>query len=90
MPSHAVRILVHAAVANRKAAGILYVDLVSAFYTVVRQLCLEIPTDDMSVAQLMQPVELPQTAPHKAAQGAHSCQGSRSWTTLVELDDVDR
>ena len=68
LAAHSLRLFIEAAFHHKRSAGVLFVDLVSAFYTVVRELCMTLSTSDEDIAKLFSTLGLPPSAMHELAQ----------------------
>eukprot|EP00972_Heterocapsa_arctica_P042584 6276872-Heterocapsa_arctica.AAC.1 len=59
MAAHVVRAFLSAAKCHRVTAAVLFVDLWSGFYTVVRQLVMRTETDEDEQRQIIESLEIP-------------------------------
>eukprot|EP00972_Heterocapsa_arctica_P106854 15741072-Heterocapsa_arctica.AAC.1 len=59
MAAHVVRAFLSAAKCHRVTAAVLFVDLWSGFYTVVRQLVMRTETDEDEQRQIIESLDIP-------------------------------
>eukprot|EP00972_Heterocapsa_arctica_P024785 3656153-Heterocapsa_arctica.AAC.1 len=59
MAAHVVRAFLSAAKCHRVTAAVLFVDLWSGFYTVIRQLIMRTDADEEEQRQIVESLEIP-------------------------------